>query len=88
MAWFTEQVLRILFMSLVVTGVATWRNLGFVEDFFARWLYAWEASIVISLPLGIVIGRIVHKIVQRLFTNNSLALFWRALINSLRIPHA
>ncbi|OGE88325.1 MAG: hypothetical protein A3J07_00845 [Candidatus Doudnabacteria bacterium RIFCSPLOWO2_02_FULL_49_13] len=64
MVWYAEQVLRMLFMSLLVTGVATWRNLGFVDDFVARWLHAWYVSFAISLPMGIVIGRIAHKIVR------------------------
>jgi hypothetical protein len=53
------------FMSLLVSGVATWRALGFVTDFVTLWLNAWLAAWPIAFAALLVVAPGVRRLVAR-----------------------
>jgi hypothetical protein len=50
-------------MSLVVAGIATLRNAGFVDGFFGIWLSAWLPSWAVAFPTVLVVAPVVRKLV-------------------------
>ena len=54
------------FMSLLVSGVATWRALGLASDFMALWLRAWTSAWPIAFAALLVVAPAVRRIVDRL----------------------
>ncbi|MGZ9810983.1 DUF2798 domain-containing protein [Pseudoroseicyclus sp. H15] len=55
-----------VFMSCLVAGIATLRNVGFVPDLFGLWGGAWFSSWIISFPVVLVVAPIVRRLVARL----------------------
>ncbi|MCW5689655.1 MAG: DUF2798 domain-containing protein [Pseudolabrys sp.] len=55
-------VLSIL-MSLIVSGVATLRSLGFSPDYFAVWPMAWFLSWLVAFPTLLLVLPLVRRIV-------------------------
>lgn len=53
-------------MSFVVSGIATFRNFGLVDDFFGLWIGAWVPSWLIAFPVVLVVAPIARKLVGRL----------------------
>jgi len=53
-------------MSLLVSGVATWRALGLPPDFVSSWLQAWTFSWAVAFPTAFVIAPFVRSLVARL----------------------
>jgi hypothetical protein len=51
------------FMSLLVSGVATWRALGFVPHFAAAWLHAWVLAWPIAFTALLLVAPLVRLIV-------------------------
>ncbi len=51
------------FMSFIISGVSTWRALGFVDGLFAKWMTAWGISWLIAFPTVLLIFPLVRKIV-------------------------
>ena len=51
------------FMSLLVSGVATWRALGLGSDFIATWLRAWTFSWPIAFAALLIVAPAVRRIV-------------------------
>lgn len=43
-------------MSLVISGVATWRAIGWVPDFPDQWLGAWLTAWVIAFPTVLLLS--------------------------------
>lgn len=80
-----ERVIVVVMMSLCMSGVATWRNLGFQEDFVWRWMAAWEASFVVALPLGLAATVIARRIATYKLPGLPSA---TVLMNAFRLPHA
>jgi hypothetical protein len=54
------------FMTLIISGIATFRNLGLTEDFVNRWLAAYLNGWVISFPTVLVVAPLVRRLVARL----------------------
>ncbi|HWA18385.1 MAG TPA: DUF2798 domain-containing protein [Devosia sp.] len=50
-------------MSFVVSGIATFRNFGLVEDFFDLWIGAWVPSWLIAFPVVLVVAPIARRFV-------------------------
>jgi len=50
-------------MSLLVSGIATARNFGFVDGFFALWAGAWLPSWLIAFPVVLVVAPIARRLV-------------------------
>jgi hypothetical protein len=50
-------------MSLVVSGIATFRSAGPVEGFFALWLGAWLLSWLIAFPTVLVVAPLARRVV-------------------------
>ncbi len=53
-------------MSFVVSGIATFRNAGFVDGFFSLWISAWLVSWLIAFPVVLVVAPIARKFVGML----------------------
>ena len=53
-------------MSLLVSGVATFRNVGLVESFFRLWIGAWLPSWLIAFPVVLVVAPVARRIVNGL----------------------
>lgn len=53
-------------MSLLVSGVSTYRALGMIEGFFGVWMGNWSVSWAVAFPTVLVIGPIARRAVARL----------------------
>ena len=53
-------------MSLVVSGIATFRAAGGAEAFPTLWLGAWLTSWLIAFPVVLVVAPITRRVVNRL----------------------
>lgn len=53
-------------MSLVVSGISTFRAIGLGGNFLPFWLSAWIAAWVVAFPLVLVVAPLTRRIVQRL----------------------
>lgn len=53
-------------MSLLVSGIATFRTIGLTPDFISLWLGAWLNAWLFAFPAVLVITPITRKLVQRL----------------------
>ncbi|MGE0702110.1 MAG: DUF2798 domain-containing protein [Hyphomicrobiaceae bacterium] len=51
------------FMSLLVSGVATWRALGLSDAFVGLWLRAWASAWPIAFAALLVVAPAVRRIV-------------------------
>ena len=50
-------------MSFLVSGIATFRNAGFVDGFFNTWISAWLPSWLIAFPVVLVVAPIARRLV-------------------------
>jgi hypothetical protein len=50
-------------MSFVVSGIATYRNFGFVDDFPSQWIGAWLPSWLIAFPVVLVVAPVARRFV-------------------------
>lgn len=50
-------------MSLLVSGIATFRNAGFVDGFFGIWVGAWLPSWLIAFPVVLVVAPVARRLV-------------------------
>jgi hypothetical protein len=53
-------------MSLIVSGLSTWRALGLVQGFVGLWLGNWAVSWAIAFPTVLVVAPITRRIVAAL----------------------
>lgn len=60
-------------MSLVVSGIATWNALGFVETFTPQWMNSWFFAWAVAFPSVLIVAplvrRITHTLVARRASN-------------------
>ncbi len=54
------------FMTLVVSGVSTWRVLGLAEWVFGLWMSAWLASWIVAFPVILLAAPVTRRLVGRL----------------------
>jgi hypothetical protein len=57
------------FMTLIISGIATFRNLGLTEDFVSKWMAAYLNGWIISFPTVLVVAPFVRKLVVLLTTD-------------------
>jgi hypothetical protein len=57
------------FMTLVISGIAAFGNVGLTEDFVSKWLAAYLNGWVISFPTVLVVAPLVRKLVAGLTKN-------------------
>jgi hypothetical protein len=50
-------------MSFLVSGIATFRNAGFGDDFFFTWINAWLPSWLIAFPVVLVVAPVARRLV-------------------------
>ena len=53
-------------MSLMVSGLSTFRALGLVDGFFGTWMGNWAISWAIAFPVVLVVAPITRRIVAKL----------------------
>ena len=53
-------------MSLLVSGIATFRNAGLVDGFVATWIGAWLPSWLIAFPVVLVVAPVARRLVALL----------------------
>ncbi|MEQ8656509.1 MAG: DUF2798 domain-containing protein [Hyphomicrobiales bacterium] len=53
-------------MSLLVSGIATWRALGLPPDFFTLWIAAWINAWIVAFPAVLVVAPITRRLVAKL----------------------
>jgi hypothetical protein len=53
-------------MSLLVSGIATWRALGLPPDFLALWMAAWINAWIVAFPAVLVVAPITRRLVAKL----------------------
>ena len=53
-------------MSLVVSGIATLRAIGFVDGFPGLWMSSWASSWLVAFPTVLVVAPFVRRVVARL----------------------
>jgi hypothetical protein len=53
-------------MSLVVSGIATFRTAGLADHFLGLWFGAWLPSWLIAFPVVLVVAPVTRKIVMGL----------------------
>ncbi len=56
-----------LLLSMLMTLWVTWINLGFVDDFFWRWLKAWALAFPAAFICVLVLVQPVMKLSKRVF---------------------
>ncbi|MBP1680037.1 MAG: hypothetical protein H6Q35_376 [Proteobacteria bacterium] len=54
------------FMTLLMSFMITFINIGLVEDFLVRWLGAFWRAYIIAFPSVLTVVPIVRKIVRKL----------------------
>lgn len=55
-----------IIMTMVVSAVATWRNLGMGADFPTHWLPAWAMSWMIAFPTLLLALPLTRRLVRLL----------------------
>jgi hypothetical protein len=53
-------------MSLLVSGIATWRAAGMSDDFVGLWMLSWANSWAVAFPAVLVVAPITRKLVGKL----------------------
>ncbi len=53
-------------MSLLVSGIATWRALGLPPEFVAVWMAAWINAWIVAFPAVLVVAPVTRRLVARL----------------------
>ncbi len=53
-------------MSLVVSGIATYRTLGLVDGLVGFWIGSWVTSWLVAFPTVLVIAPLTRRIVGHL----------------------
>ncbi len=53
-------------MSLIVSGIATLRNAGLVDEFVTLWLGAWLPSWFVAFPTVLVVAPLARRLVGAL----------------------
>lgn len=55
-------------MSLLVSGLSTWRALGLAPGFLPLWASAWLMAWAVAFPAVLVMAPLARKLVERLTT--------------------
>lgn len=53
-------------MSFIVSGIATFRNAGLVDEFLALWVNAWLPSWIIAFPTVLIMAPMARRLVGML----------------------
>jgi hypothetical protein len=51
-------------MSFVVSGIATFRTAGMIENFPSLWIGAWLPSWFIAFPIVLVVAPVARRVVN------------------------
>lgn len=57
-------------MSLLVSGIATFRTAGFGDDSFFLWASAWLTAWLIAFPTVMLVAPLTQKVVGALVTKS------------------
>lgn len=59
------------FMSLLISGVATFLATGIMPGFVGAWLSAWLSSWIIAFPTVLVVAPFVRRVLHKLVITNA-----------------
>ncbi len=62
-------------MSLLMSGVISFLNLGWSPDFLWRWLSAWLPAWAVASPVAFLVGPIAQRLARA--TEARLSAWWR-----------
>lgn len=57
-------------MSLLVSGISTFRAIGPATGFLHFWASAWLTAWLVAFPVVVLIAPLARKVVQRLIAKN------------------
>lgn len=57
-------------MSLLVSGISTFRAIGPEMDFFGFWISAWLTAWVVAFPVVLLVAPLTRKAVQSMVKNS------------------
>ncbi|MEW6118902.1 MAG: DUF2798 domain-containing protein [Pseudomonadota bacterium] len=57
-------------MSILISGIATYRAVGLVSNFAGLWAGAWLAAWLFAFPAVLLVTPFARKIVQRFITKD------------------
>ncbi|MES2957156.1 MAG: DUF2798 domain-containing protein [Pseudomonadota bacterium] len=55
-------------MSLLVSGISTWRAVGLGPEFGALWAGAWLTAWLFAFPAVLVVAPLTRRIIERIVT--------------------
>jgi len=58
-------------MSLLVSGISTFRAIGLRADFLTVWGSAWLAAWTVAFPVVLLLAPLTRKVVKRLTAKNT-----------------
>ncbi|NIJ53428.1 DUF2798 domain-containing protein [Dyadobacter arcticus] len=68
-----QKIAFAMIMGVITTGIITFTlislNVGFVPNFLVIWLKSWSMAYLVVIPVILVIGPRVQKLVEILFRN-------------------
>lgn len=53
-------------LSFCLSGINTWRQLGFAVNFFSTWMSNWAIGFFMVYPLALIFVAIAKKIIAKL----------------------
>ncbi len=53
-------------MSLLVSGISTFRNAGLIDGFVSLWMHAWLPSWLIAFPIALFVAPLARRLVGML----------------------
>ncbi len=66
-----QKIAFALIMGIITTAVISFSliylNIGFSEKFLRIWLKSWGAAYLIVIPVILIIGPIIQKLVEKIF---------------------
>lgn len=66
-----QKIIFVLIMGSVTTAIISYTliylNIGFSEKFLGVWLKSWGISYLIVIPVILIIGPIIQKLVDKMF---------------------
>jgi hypothetical protein len=57
-------------MSLLVSGISTFRAIGPVASFFGAWTSAWLTAWLVAFPVVLLVAPLTRKAVQAVIAKN------------------
>jgi hypothetical protein len=71
-----QKIVFALFMGVITTGIISFSlitiNVGFVTSFLSIWLRSWLAAYLIVIPVILLVGPQVQKLVNKIVRDKNI----------------